>query len=264
MNKEIELVIPLGNGDPRLDVPEDKLLINRLSAIKQQTMPIKLTLAIDSNFNSRKLEIAKQYADKIKYFGADSYFAPGGIWEKIYSCWEESDCNFLAWTGYDDVNSKDRFEKQLSKIKETGANSCVCENWAVDPGGTKMINNGNINFIQHIGSHMAFMGNFLLRKDAICNSGIAQYRKIWTYYWEGLEYAFILKTGKPCVSDGAFFYYSHPATIANTAQEYQDWVKQIRQRTNYWEADFMRDWSNVPFTRICQQVANEWINKYGK
>ena len=86
---KVEMVIPLGNGDPQLDAPEISLLLNRLYLIKSQTIPVKLTLAVDSNFNNEKLERVKEYADKVVTFSEDSFFTPGSIWDKIYTCWEQ-------------------------------------------------------------------------------------------------------------------------------------------------------------------------------
>jgi len=261
MQKEIELVIPLGNGDPDRKVPDISLLLKRIEMVKQQTIPIALTLAINSNFDKEKLFLINAYADKIVTFGVDSYYAAGGIWNKIYTCWEQSQYPFVSWNGYDDYSSKDRFEMQLETIKRTNSNSCVCENWRHDEKGSRRINDGNVDYLGFLGNHMPFIPSFLLRKDAFLNSGISQYKMKCSYYFEALEYAYILKTGKPSVSKGAFFYYDHPGTLSHTGQEYQNWVKQCRARTNYSEEDCRRDWATIPFAGICLEAQNLWRQK---
>src|SRR5208282_752071 len=198
MQKEIELVIPLGNGDPDRKVPDISLLLKRIEMVKQQTIPIALTLAINSNFDKEKLFLINAYADKID------------------TCWEQSQYPFVSWNGYDDYSSKDRFEMQLETIKRTNSNSCVCENWRHDEKGSRRINDGNVDYLGFLGNHMPFIPSFLLRKDAFLNSGISQYKMKCSYYFEALEYAYILKTGKPSVSKGAFFYYDHPGTLSHT------------------------------------------------
>ncbi len=256
--KEVNLIIPLGNGDPRLNVPDEKLLTRRLEMVREQTIPIKLTIAVDTNLKPEKLRIAEKYADEISYFGRDSYFAPGGIWYKIYKCWEKSDCRYVAWQGYDDYSSRDRFGKQLIKIESANANTCVCKNWLADPNGTTPVLSGKIDFLKYIGHHMPYMGSFLIRKDTIVNSGISEYQTRWSYYFEGLLYTYLLKLGKPAISDGDFFYYTHPATIANTGTEDKNWVQICREATKYSEGDCIRDWGTIPFAELNSSVLRDW------
>ena len=251
----VEIVIPVGPGDPQFDAPNLKMLTHGLRCVKDSEGSPTLTVAMDRNLPAHKAHIVAKIADKVIYFNDHSYYRPGGIWNKIYTCWEQSNADYVGWCGYDDYSSNDRFIKQEAKLNESGAKSCFCHNY--EQHGDKIpnqVNNGRIDFKAHLGRHAPFMGAFLLRRDAILNSGIAEHRLKWSYYFEGLLYAYILKMGRPAISDGFFVYHHHPATISNTAREEREWVKAARREVGYTEADCVRDWNSIGFDALCADI----------
>ncbi len=259
MDKEIDLVIPLGNGDPSQDIPNIGLLEERLSRIKLQTISVKLTLAICSDFNLNKFNRIKKYADKIIIVAASSYFKKGSIWNVVYSCWEKSDCPFITFHGYDDYSSPDRFEKQLSKIKETETNACLCESWRDTGGNLELIHNGQTDFIEYLGHCFPSMCSFIMRKDAFLNSGADKYKMECANFFEGVHYNFILKTGKPSISEGKFFWYVHPGSLSNTQNN--EWGDRMREEAGYTQNDSIRDWNNIPMEQLHQEVRDIWKAK---
>jgi hypothetical protein len=251
---KVEIVIPVGPGDPALDVPAAALLEKGLRNAKDQTAPVRLTCAIDVNLPEQKASLIRSIADKVELFDSHSYYRPGGIWNKIVTCWEHSDAEYVAWSGYDDLSSPDRFEKQAAMLDRTGANSCFCSNYEINGCRVTQTNNGHIDFKSHIGRHAPYMGAFLLRRKAILDSGLVEHRFKWAYYFEGLLYAYILKTGKPVVSGGTFSYHHHPGTISNTSREEREWVKAARREVGYTEAQTIADWHSIGFDAICDAV----------
>ena len=251
---KIEVVIPVGPGDPQFDMPDTNLLIEGLESIRNQTQAVYLTCAVDKNLSEKKIRLIRQYVNKIKFFPPHSYYRAGGIWNKIYSCWEESDCEYVAWNGYDDLSSPDRFEKQLAEIEATQTNSCLCQSYKRIGTREVGMNDGHIDFINYLGKHPPYMGSFLIRRNAILTSGIAQYRLMWSYYFEGLLYAYILKCGMPCVSNGRFYYRVHDGTISNTVREDRDWVCQAIKEAGYTFEDCREDWQSINFPAICEEI----------
>lgn len=253
---KVEVVVPIGCGDPNLDIPCEPMIIAGLTSIKNQDMPVKLTVAMDVNLPEKKIALIRSLADRVVEFPAHSYFRKGGIWNKIYTCWETSDCDYVAWNGYDDRHTPDRFRYQSEKLDKTGANSAFCKNFELhNEGRMRQIHNGHLNFKQHVGSHAPFMGAFLLRKSAIVASGMAQYREKWSSYFEGLLYCYILKMGMPVVSDnGGFIYHWHRGTIANTGTEEKEWVKVARQSSQYSLEETIKDWNEIPFAQLCAEA----------
>jgi hypothetical protein len=256
----VEVVIPVGVGDFSQDIPKLDLLRKGLLSVKEQSVPVRLTVAMDVNLPRAKIDVVRELADRVVEFPSHSYFRRGGIWNKIYTCWESSDCDYVAWNGYDDMHTRDRFEAQSKKLDETGAASCFCPNYEMHDGvGQKKIHNGNIDFKSHIGSHAPFMGAFLLRREAIINSGIGTLRDKWVLYFEGLLYAYIMKMGLPVVSDGpaGFIYHWHRGTIGNTGNEEKPWVIQARQETKYDLDATKHDWLDVKFESLCAEVRRQ-------
>lgn len=255
----VEVVVPIGCGDPSLDIPKIDMIKKGLESIKQQTMKVKLTVAMDVNLPIKKQDIIRSIANNVVEFPQHSYFRRGGIWEKIYSCWEKSDCEYVAWNGYDDRHTKDRFYHQEKRLKETGANSCFCPNYhIVNESRMKRVNNGNINFKNHVGNHAEFMGAFLLRKSAILSSGISKYREKWSYYFEGLLYLHIIQMGMPVVSKyGGFIYHWHNGTIAKTVSEEKEWVKEARMLSNYSLSETIKDWNEINFNKLCENLKSK-------
>lgn len=257
MSSKIEVVVPIGVGNPDFDTPTISMLETGLESIKTQSTWVKLTVAVDENLPKDKLGIIAKYADKVKIFPSASYFRPGGIWDKIWTCWEESEADFLAWQGYDDHSSFDRFEKQLEAIENSKANACFGMQYKYDKssGRVWLENTGEFSlesWLNYLGSHVPYMGGFLLRKNAILNSGIAEYRYKWSYYFEGLLYAFILKTGLPCNSEGSFYFGMHPASISETKND--KWMKEQQELAGYSFEQAKADWDSIPFQEIINQV----------
>ncbi len=253
--KDIELVIPLGITGPNNDMPDINFLIYGLEKLKNQSIPIKITCAIDENLQNNRKEIINKYADKIKEFPRNSYFCPGGIWKKIWVCWKESDCDYVAWNGYDDYSDIYRFELQYQKLKTSNANSCFCSNYVDFDNNIKLINDGNIDFKEIIGTHCLYMSSYLLKKDAILNSGIEKYENKWSYYFEGLLNTFIMKTGIPIVESNAKFYRrEHKGTISETCREKEEWVQNAIKEVGYTFKQCKNDWDSINFKKLSNQV----------
>jgi hypothetical protein len=256
--KDIEIVIPIGISTP--ETPIIEFLEFGLRQLKIQSLPVKITCAIDENIQPDRLRIINMYADKIKIFPKDSYFRPGGIWKKIWQCWEESDSTFINWQGYDDASSPNKFNLQYKKIIETKSNSCFSSNYLMKDNKIITVNNGNINFINYIGTHPMFMGSFLIRKNAILNSGIAQYINKASYYFEGLLFAFIMKTGIPCIETNAKFYYrEHSSTISSTCREKEKYVQQAIKNVGYTFQQCKQDWDSINFNSICEEIKKKYL-----
>lgn len=254
MSSKIEVVIPVGVGNPKEDAPKIDLLEQGLASIKNQTIPVTLTVAMDRDLPKSKQKVVKKYADKIKVYPKASYFRPGGIWLKIWECWEESDAKYVAWQGYDDISHHQRFEFQIEAIERTGANACfgIQKKFSDDINKAKMVNDGNLAFGSYVGGHPEFMGGFLLRKDAILQSGLGRHRYKWSHYFEGLLFAYIVKTGSICNSDGTFCFRYHPGSIASTNNP--EWVEKQRKITKYTYEQCLADWASLNFQSICQNL----------
>jgi len=258
---EVEVVVPIGYGDPTTGAPVPELLEAGLRSLKSQILHITLTCAVNDDFvNDDRMEIVRNYADKIEIFPSPSYFRRGGIWLKIWECWKKSNAEYVAWQGYDDISDIWRFKKQYKTIKATKANSCFCEAKLKSGKVIKAMHpdKNNIDFLSYLGRHIPFMGAFLLRRKAILSSGLGEYRDKWSYYFEGLLYAFILKTGKPAISDGVFFYVDHPATITHTVTEKEEWVKEQVRRAGYTFEQCKEDWKSIDFQGICNSVRRRY------
>jgi hypothetical protein len=257
MTSKIDFVIPLGNGDPNTDAPCEGILINTCENIKKQTIPVNLTFAIDKSLKKKKLAIIEKYADDIKIFDTESsYFSRGGIWLKIYNCWEQSKCPYVCWSGYDDFSSIDRFEKQLIAIETNNGNSCFCNSYVSGDGkdGHLVTKSSDVDFRSSLGSHVSFMGAWLLKKDAIINSGIDKHKLLWAYGFEDLLNSYILKMGKICRSEGSFFYHDHRGTISNTGRELNPWVQEIRKITSYSLLETENDWKSINFKALNDEI----------
>lgn len=255
---KVELVIPIGPGDPQQDIPTKELLYFGLNDVRRSTKEVFLTCAIDENLPINKQNIVRDIADKVVMFPPHSYYAKGGIWNKIYTCWEQSDADYVAWNGYDDYSSADRFELQSKTLDDTGANACFCKQAMTRNDIITLTNSGNLDWLKALGQHALYMGGFLLRRKAILDSGLGEHRHKWPYYFEGLLYAYILKTGRPVVSDGTFFYHDHGGTISHTAREERDWVKEARAITRYTLEETEADWASIDLSRICQEIRVNW------
>jgi hypothetical protein len=250
----IEIVIPLGNGDPRQDMPNSSLLEFTCKNVKEQTIPVKLTFAIDKNLKVEKKNIIDKYADQIHVYDQEaSYYAPGGIWLKIYESWEKSNCDYVAWSGYDDFSSPDRFEKQYKKITEENGNSCFCNSYR-HVNGKEIIANSSHSAKFNLGKHTLFMGAFLLKRESILSSGIDAHKYKWSAYFEGLLNSYIIKQGKIHRSQGKFFYREHSGTLSNTCQEFNEWVKKEREKTNYSAEEAQRDWDSINFNKLNEDI----------
>lgn len=253
----IEVVIPLGPMSPRLDAPTNDLLEFGLKNIKEQTIPVKLTCAVDFDLAEEKLAIVKKYADKIKTFGQYSYFARGGFWKKIWECWEESDCKYLNWMGYDDFSSLNRFEEQYKVLEQTNSHACLCSVIVDDKlinGKEYFIHNGSIDFRMTIGNH-TYMGAYTIRRDYIMNSGMGQYKNKWSSYWEGLYNLFILKGGKPCSTDkGVFYYRNQPAMISKMDARDADWCQMVKNKCGYQDIDVINDFKETPYLELYNEL----------
>jgi hypothetical protein len=257
--KNIEVIIPLGITGPNNDMPNKDFLIFGLEKLKHQTIPVKITCAIDENLQEDRKEIINKYADKIKEFPKNSYFKPGGIWKKIWKCWKESDCKYIAWNGYDDYSDIHRFKLQYDKLEQTNTNSCFCSNYVDKGKRIGLINNGNINFKETIGIHALYMGSYLLRRDAILNSGLGDYEDKWSYYFEGLLNTFILKTGKPVIETyDKFVYREHLGTISETCKEHEEWVQKAIQDVGYTFEDCRKDWESINFNKISEDIKGSY------
>lgn len=257
MEPLIEVVIPLGPMSPRLNAPVNDLLEFGLKNIKEQSIPVKLTCAVDNDLAPEKLEIVKKYADKIKVFGQYSYFAKGGIWKKIWMCWKESTCKYVGWQGYDDYNSLNRFKEQLEILEQTNSHACLCstfiDNKLID-GTMRQSHNGFIDFRKTVGNHVP-MGAYLLDRSYILNSGLGNYQEIWTAYFEGLLNLYILKKGKPCSTSKAIFYYrNQPAMVSLMGGQDKEFCELARKEVNYpWEQIFI-DFNNTNYFSLSEEL----------
>jgi hypothetical protein len=255
MKKNICIAIPLGVTTNNM--PDPEFLEFGLRLLKEQTIPIEIVIAADENLQDDRVKICEKYADKIKYFPADSYFRPGGIWKKIWECWKETECEFIGWNGYDDYSDRARFEYQYNKLNETKAGSCICSNYVNKNGNIQKVNNGDLDFIEYIGKHALFMGSFLIRKNNLFKSGISNYIDCWSYYFEGLLYYYILKMGIPTIADkGIFYYREHSSTISNTCKPQQKWVQKAVKDVNYTFAQCKNDWDEINFDEKCKELKN--------
>jgi hypothetical protein len=255
-------IIPLGITGNNNDMPNKEYLEFNLKRLKNQTMPVKIVIAMDENLQPDRIKIICKYADDIVYFPKDSYFRPGGIWKKIWVCWKEKlqDVEYIFQNGYDDYSFLNRFELQYKKIIETQSNSCFSSNYLMKNNIENFVNDGNINFVNYIGTHPMFMGSFLIRKNAIMNSGIEQYIDKWSYYFEGLLFAFIMKTGIPCVETNAKFYYrEHSGTISSTCKEKEKYVQQAIKNVGYTFQQCKQDWDSINFNSICEEIKKKYL-----
>lgn len=249
---DVELVIPLGNGDPSLNVPKPDVLEDRLNRIAEIDN-VKLTCVVDNNFEKSKLKIVQRYAQKIIYWHNDCFWRDGsGIWGKIVYAWLLSDCKYVAWQGYDDYSEPDRFDKQVELLEETGANSCFSSCWIDDGDNTWQENNGHLDWLRVLGNHAVSMHGFLWRKDAILNSGITDHFALWSWYFEGLLYTYTIKTGIPVVADTKHYRYEHPGTITKTWMN--DWTTQQIEKYGYTPDDRLADFESINHDAIINEV----------
>jgi hypothetical protein len=240
-----------------LFIPIESLETNQWS-IKNQSTPVTLTVAMDEDLPEDKQQMIYKYADKVKVFPRASYYAKGGIWKKIWTCWKESKADYVAWQGYDDISHSQRFAFQVEAIERTQANSCFgIQRYFTDSiDNSKMETDGNINFLNYLGGHVSFMGGFLHRKNAILSSGLGKYQNKWVHYFEGLLYLFTLKSGLPCNSDGTFFFRFHKGSIAETKNH--SWVTEQRDITNYTYEECILDWETIKFDKLCKTVKKQY------
>jgi len=161
---KVNLIIPIGPGAPEQDAPNIDMMVFGFEKIKKQTSSIKLTCAIDRDLPENKMNIIKKYADEICLFEPYSYFTASGIWGKIYKCWETSDCEYVAWNGYDDYSGLSRFECQTRRLEETEADVCLCHNYLDTEEKITQVNNGTIDIGATIGGHTLYMGSFFIKK----------------------------------------------------------------------------------------------------
>jgi len=254
MSSSIEVVIPIGVGNPLKDAPRVDMLEEGLASIKNQSIPVRLGVAMDEDLPTPKQKIIRRYADRIETYPAGSYYRPGGIWKKIWDMWETSECPYVAWQGYDDISHEKRFEFQLEAIERTGYNSCfgIQKRFVNDIKSATMVNDGSINFYAYVGNHPEFMGGFLLNKQALLDSGLGEHKYKWSHYFEGLLFAYIMKMGMIANSDGVFYFRYHSGSIASTVNP--EWVEEQRQLTGYSYEQCLQDWESIQFNRICQEL----------
>ena len=258
MKNNVEIVLPLGVTGKLSEMPNKEYLIQCLKNLKEQTLPVKITIAMDENLQLDRKEIIEKYADKIKIFPKDSWFSPGSIWKKIVICWEESDCKYVGWTAYDDFSSLDRFELQYKQLEETDKNSSFCSNYIIENGNTRQVNDGNIDFISTIGNHALFVPAYLIRKDTILNSGLCNYKEKFSRYFEGLLNYFIIKTGIPISCPNAKFYRrEHKGTLTETWRE--QWFMDSFKRTGYSPDQCGDDWNSIGFEDMCEKLKKELL-----
>lgn len=248
---KVNLIIPIGPGAPEQDAPNLEMMVFGFERIKKQTLPIKLTCAVDRDLPENKMKVIREYANEVRLFEPHSYFTGSGIWGKIYKCWESTDCEYVAWNGYDDYSGVNRFECQSKMLEKTGADACFCCNYLDTEGKITLTNNGLADLNAMIGGHASYMGAFLLRKSFILNSGINLHREKWACYFEGLLNAFILR-GKIVNSEGEFYYRNHRGTISNTWK--QQWFEESFRKTGYSIVKCKADWESINFSEICNET----------
>jgi hypothetical protein len=252
---KVEVVIPLGNGDPTLDTPDIAMMIAGLRNIKDQSIPVSLCIAVDAAFDKRKLEIAAGIADRVFVGRENGFWRDGsGMWLDIWEAWKSSDAQYVAWNGYDDYSALDRFELQLDCIQDRGGAACFCSTRIDNAGQLRTLHNGRVDFVGTLRrhSHTPFMGGYLLNRELILNSGMEKWRDKWAWYWEGLLFAYIMYQGLPCVAGTWVAYREHPATITETWRK--KWVQDLQAKYNYSRQDMMTDWEKIGFAGICDDI----------
>jgi hypothetical protein len=260
MSSKIEVVIPIGNGNPELGVPNVDLLIEGLMSIKNQTIPVMLTVAMDTDVSDEIRKNIYYIADKVVIFPSASYYRAGGIWSKIWECWKQSRAKYVAWQGYDDISALNRFDIQLEAIERESAKSCFGINHKFTDNIAKstLINDGSINFVDCIGAHPEFMACFLIDRRAILSTDLRNFQYRWSHYFEGLFFAYIMSLGMPARSDGRFYFRTHLGSMANTCNP--AWVESQRQLTGYSYKHCIDDWNSIGFDIIAQITRKMYEN----
>jgi hypothetical protein len=242
---------------PRLDVPNIDLLEFGLNNLKAQSISTTLVCAVDKDLPEEKMQIVRKYADRIEYFGKYSYFARGGIWKKIWECWEKAPEKYLTQNGYDDYSSLNRFEEQVKTLDATNSHACLCSCIVDDKlinGKEYFVHNGNIDFKMTVGNH-TYMGAYLVKKDYILNSGIGQYKNMWSSYFEGLYNLYLLNGGKPCSTDkGIFYYRNQPAMISKMDSRDADWCQMAKNECGYQDAEVLEDFRNTSYFSLYDEL----------
>ena len=115
-NREICVAIPIG-GIVHLDYLKETLsLLQGSDALVYVGIDSKESLLSLDNYKQVR-EICDQYADKVLEFPPESYFRPGGIWKKIYTCWQASGATYVRGLGYDDLVPEGLILKQYEFMK---------------------------------------------------------------------------------------------------------------------------------------------------
>jgi hypothetical protein len=246
---KLHIVIPIGVSSPGTPIPE--FLLNGIESLKSQTLEdILITVAADENIPDIAKNILIETGVNVEWFSAHSYFSKEGMWGKIFRCWEKYDSEFVSFLHYDDLWEGNKALNQINFIEKNNLDGCWSQVYLINDQNeiTSGDSMGWTEFRkEYVGQfHPWIPHSTVVKKEAILDSGILEFREKWSGEFEGIYCTFLqkIKNLKKC-DDAIFLWRTHANQVSWNVQEDKDYVQSQREATGYTLAETMDDASFV-------------------
>lgn len=246
----ITLAVPMGGE------PDEQLLLQFFDEIRASTYPVELLFGMDVNTPAHIQAIVRERADDVLMFPEDSYWRPGCIWYKIWTCWQTASGDYLAWSGYDDYSAPTRFAVQVAALEgDPEAASCHTAVGVIHGTGTVPQSVYDFPLSRAKLGTIAFpAGAPIFRTERLHDGRMKDDILKNAYLWEAYYLTWLASLGpirylgKPPL----FSYRAHARTVSSEAHSRgpgAQKLEEVRRRiaTGYTLDNLMNDWDSLRF-----------------
>jgi hypothetical protein len=255
MSYDLCIAIPIGVSTP--GTPNQKFLESCINSLKQQktSFSYKIIVAADNNVPFESIEFLEKNNIEISWYPPHFYFHKGGIWKKIYDQWRKIDCEYVAFSHYDDMWHKNKLQNQLSYMKNNSLEISWSKVLQINDEN-KIISDDLTNFsslnnstIYH--NSYAFCHSSIIKKEAIFKSNIVKHENDWSGIYEKLFFIYAHKFTGSKDNSSTFFHRVHNSSITNTLHNENDKnIVEQRKNTGYSLEQTMKDVEKIDLNSI--------------
>ncbi len=210
-------------------------------------------------------KISKDFAHEVVAFPPESYFRPGGIWKKMYICWQKSGAEYVRGIGYDDllppeiIVKQHEFMKKNSQLAATYANCEILDEIenrrSFQPtqlkgyDKIKQIGRNPFSFIAWLVKFSSIDNGDYRSKMEIASRGFEYFFHTYLFGLENTH--FFSKPGESPIRR------EHRRTISHlqcTFGDKNEKVKTIREMTGYSEKQTSEDWKRLNLPKLAHQI----------
>lgn len=242
---KLHVVIPIGVSSPGTPIPE--FLLNGIESLQSQTLSdILITVAADENIPEIAKNILTETKVNVEWFPSHSYFSKEGMWGKIFRCWEKYDSEYVSFLHYDDLWEQNKAQLQIDFIENNNLEGCWSQVYLINDQN-QIVSDDSMGWDvfkkEHIGHfHPWIPHSTVVKKEAILNSGILDFREKWSGEFEGIYVTFLqkIKNIKKC-PNAVFLWRKHDNQVSWNVQEDREYVQDQRKATGYTLSETMDD-----------------------